>query len=230
MKSRLSLLSLLALGVVGAVIFKMTIAQPQATPKNLAAASSDSHQAGGSSSAVASSPAASRSPAARPVLAGGQQLAAQPSAGGQPGVATVALVGATGATPAQMAAVSQLPIRVHGEKVLAQMNVGGQSIDLEPNQVGAFPRVLIDLGQKVSVTVNWPDAQAGQRVVAAVEDGGTLNQGQRVLPLNLDGRLQVAFDFTAEQGPGIYRVTLRHGADTKALELWAGPELALKSE
>ena len=120
------------------------------------------------------------------------------------------------------------PPLVDGQMVKAHIVVGNESGDLIPNQFGEFPRVHIDPKQTVSVTASWPDAQPGQKVVAAVEDGGLLAGGKPVLAFTLDASRQVSFDFTAGSGRGIYRVTLRQGPDTKIVQFWAGPDLALK--
>jgi len=120
------------------------------------------------------------------------------------------------------------PPLVDGQMVKAHIVVGNESGDLIPNQFGEFPRVHIDPKQTVSVTAVWPDAQPGQRVVAAVEDGGLLAGGKPVLAFTLDASRQASFDFTAGSGGGIYRVTLRQGPDTKIVQFWAGPDLALK--
>jgi hypothetical protein len=113
--------------------------------------------------------------------------------------------------------------------VLAHVTVGTQALDLTPDQVGVFPRVYLEPAQKVAVVAEWPEARTGARVVASIEDGGSLSGGQRVLPLDLDGRSSAAFDFRAGMTPGIYRVTLRQGADAKTLEFWVGPEPALQA-
>ena len=120
------------------------------------------------------------------------------------------------------------PPLVDGQMVWAHMETDGESGDLIPNQFGEFPRVHIDPKQTVSVTAMWPEGEAGQKVVVAQMDGGQLSGGQQLLAFTLDASRQVAFDFTAGNGNGIYRVTLRNGSDKKMLQFWAGPELALK--
>ncbi|MEI6076857.1 MAG: hypothetical protein WCS94_14850 [Verrucomicrobiota bacterium] len=112
------------------------------------------------------------------------------------------------------------PAEVPGLMVLAQMTVNDQSYNLTPDQVGVFSKITIQPQQKVAVTATWPEGQSGQRVVAAVMDGGQLNAGQRVVGLDLDNQRRAAFEFTAGQTPGIYRITLRSGADVKTLQLW----------
>ena len=77
------------------------------------------------------------------------------------------------------------------------------------------------------MAVSFPEGDPGQRVVATVEDGGTLRDGQRVLPMQLDAQRQVAFSFTAGEAPGIYNIRLRRGTETKMVQFWAGEPLAL---
>ena len=117
---------------------------------------------------------------------------------------------------------------VPGEMVRAHMETGGQSGDLTPDQTGTFPVVHIDPKQKVSVTAAWPDGQPGQRVVAAVVDGGELAVDQRTLPLDLNAHNQVNFVFTAATAPGLYRVTLRKGVDVKTLSFWVNASVAAR--
>jgi hypothetical protein len=120
--------------------------------------------------------------------------------------------------------------RLSGEQVSASVTAGGKEYVVQPDQVGCFERVVIERGETVPVRVSYPEGNPEDLVVAAVEDGGQINKDQRVLPLHLDKNRQLAFQFTASQEAGIFRVTLRKGTDVKTVELWAGQELKLAGE
>jgi hypothetical protein len=130
-----------------------------------------------------------------------------------------------------------------GEDAIAAITTAdGHTIqNLHPNQVNSFPRVNIQPNDTVQVSVAWPKGSPGEPVVVAVEDGGSLGAvgqsadksaqskaAERVLKLALDDKGQIKFAFTCSAESGIFRVTLRKGAETKTVELWAGalPTLA----
>lgn len=109
-----------------------------------------------------------------------------------------------------------------GEKADARVTVAGRSTEaLVANELGEFPRVYIQPSQAVSVRVAFPQAEAGTRVVAQVEDGGKFADGKPVMVLTLDERREATFDFTAGAEPGAYRIAVRHGPDWKYVQLWA---------
>lgn len=124
-------------------------------------------------------------------------------------------------------AVSEAGI-VEAEEVLPEPAVAdlgtGQAHDqgLAANISGVFPRVLIEPGVVVPVTVAFPGA-AGGAVVVSVMDGGSLDgrDVSREMQLDEQGRLQFAFH--AGASPGIYRVTLRRGGSRQMLQFWVGP-------
>lgn len=233
MKTRIILLGLALVAMAGTIFIAVKPAHP--TPADTAANASSETGSDATTKPNRSPQETLQSPTSD---AHGKEAAlAQQTTGRKSGAASSSgftaaapglRAGSSSAVPAPVGPGEKLPALVPGLRASARMNVRGQSVDLEPNQVGSFPRVNLDPGQQVSVVVQWPDAQAGQRVVVAVEDGGELNDGQRVLPLDLDGAGSASFEFTAGRGPGIYRVTLRHKQDVKTLEMWVGPELALQ--
>lgn len=123
---------------------------------------------------------------------------------------------------------SQVPAQIASPTVVSAMvRVGGQTLQGDANELGIFPEIRVQPGQQVGVTVAYPEGQPGQRIVAAVEDGGLLQDGERVLPMQLDSQQAVTFNFTAGEARGIYRVTLRRGTETKMLQFWAGEPLPL---
>jgi len=131
------------------------------------------------------------------------------------------------------------PLWHPGEEAVASVTTadGHTTGNLQLNQVNTFvPRVNIQPQETVTVTVSWPQGSPGEKVVAAVEDGGSLamvgqgavepaqSKGERVLKLTLDEQRAMRFVFTGSEATGIARVTLRKGAETKTVQFWAGPE------
>lgn len=110
-----------------------------------------------------------------------------------------------------------------GELATARVTVGGRSTpQLSPNQIGAFPRVYLPLNGQAEVQVQLPEAEPGDQVVAAVTDGGRLADGKPVQAFTLDESRQIAFRFQASESLGNFRVSVRHGAQTKMVTFWAG--------
>lgn len=110
-----------------------------------------------------------------------------------------------------------------GEPATARVTVGGRSTpQLSPNQIGAFPRVYLPLGGQADVQLQLPEAEPGDQVVAAVTDGGRFADGQPVQAFTLDESRRIDFQFKASQSLGNFRVTVRHGAQTKVVTFWAG--------
>jgi hypothetical protein len=114
------------------------------------------------------------------------------------------------------------PLLASGEKAAARVVVDGRSTDeLKANELGEFPRVYVRPLQKVSVNVSFPEAAAGSRVVAQVEDGGQFADGKPVAVLTLDAKREASLEFTLGEEPGHYRIALRRGPDWKYVQLWA---------
>ncbi|MCG3146571.1 MAG: hypothetical protein PCFJNLEI_00002 [Verrucomicrobiae bacterium] len=109
----------------------------------------------------------------------------------------------------------------------ATIQVGTHTFRERSNEHGVFNEIRIQPNQPVAVAVAFGAGEAGQRVVAMVEDGGTLQDGQRVLPMELDAHRTVAFQFNTGDNRGIYRIRLRRGTETKLVQFWAGEPLAL---
>ncbi|HEY5894797.1 MAG TPA: hypothetical protein VIT91_16365, partial [Chthoniobacterales bacterium] len=80
-------------------------------------------------------------------------------------------------------------------KATATLTIGDKNVTVEPNQVGGFPRQLVQQGQKVTVQMSYPDGSPGDLVVAGVLDGGQFENRQRVLPLHLDETRRVSFGY-----------------------------------
>jgi hypothetical protein len=117
-----------------------------------------------------------------------------------------------------------------GEKVSAWGTVKRQQTpELALNELDEFPRIYVSPGEEAAVRMRWPQAAPGDRVVAAVEDGGQLGGGARVKALELDANQELSFAFVAGMEPGIYRISVRRGAETKTVQFWASndPKLSI---
>jgi hypothetical protein len=94
------------------------------------------------------------------------------------------------------------------------------------NQVGHFDQVSnIVPQQKVPVTISYPNARAGDRIVIMVLDGGFLEANEKARIVQLDRQKKIAFTFQAATDPGLYRIALRKGNDVKIVQLWVGEEI-----
>jgi hypothetical protein len=102
-----------------------------------------------------------------------------------------------------------------------------RSYRLEPNQLGNFNRVAnIAPLEKVPVEMYYPDGKPGEEIVILVQDGGMLDNGNRLKVGKLDNERKLSFGFQVTDHPGLHRVMLRRGLDSKVVPLWVGPEPA----
>lgn len=93
------------------------------------------------------------------------------------------------------------------------------------NQAGYFDRVSnLQPQQQVSVQLVYPKARAGEKIAIMVLDGGTLDNNKKDKVVQLGRDKKVMFNFQPAHDPGIYRIVLRKGVDTKVVQLWVGPE------
>lgn len=92
---------------------------------------------------------------------------------------------------------------------------------LVANQIGNFPRVLIETNQVVPVSVLFPVGT--EAVTVRVIDGGLIDGRHIARVLPVDGSGRVNFTFHAGAGGGSYRVILRRGDWRQQLQFWAGP-------
>lgn len=116
---------------------------------------------------------------------------------------------------------------VRGEMAIATIETDGQRRELRPNQIGEFPRVAAVVQQSIPLAISYPEGEPNQEVAVTVQDGGRIDEGQIARLLKLDTNRSIAFSFVTGQNDGIYRVSLRKGADTKTFSVWVGPELKL---
>jgi hypothetical protein len=107
--------------------------------------------------------------------------------------------------------------------------VGGGAQELTPNTLGLFPRVVVQVSEKVPVTVTYAAAEPGETVVIQMLDGGTLDNGTLSKVMQLDANRAVDFAAIMSVQEGVHRVALTCGADRKELEFWAGAEPPVKS-
>ena len=107
-----------------------------------------------------------------------------------------------------------------GQPATAQINVDGESYQLTPNQIGGFQRITVSPKAKIDVSLAYPQGQPGDVVGVEVEDSGSLSGGASAKAMSLDKRKTLAFQFQTTEQIGIYRITLRNGADVKSLNFW----------
>lgn len=133
-------------------------------------------------------------------------------------------VAAPAAASAAVAPLVEEEPEAEPEPAIADFGTGrAHDRGLVSNQAGDFPRVLIEPGAVVPVTVAYPGTAAGEGVAVSVMDGGNLDGAEVARVVYLDRHGQLHFAFHCGQSLGIYRVTLRHGAAYKTLQFWAGP-------
>lgn len=112
-----------------------------------------------------------------------------------------------------------------GLELTAQVQVGKNDLQtLTPNELGLFPRVVVGAKSKIQITAAYPGAAEGEQVVISAEDGGQLDNGKPVMIAALGANGVANFNFTTSADEGVFRVTLRKGADEKQFDFWVGPE------
>jgi hypothetical protein len=113
------------------------------------------------------------------------------------------------------------------EKRDININAKPRTHRAELNQIGHFDRIAnIAPLETVPVEIFYPDGKPGDQVVIAVQDGGMLDNGNRVKVAKLDNQRKLSFTFQVTDHPGIHRVMLRKDLDSKVVQLWVGPEPA----
>ena len=99
-----------------------------------------------------------------------------------------------------------------------------KTVELTPNDLGLFPRVLLGKEQTVPISLTYSAAEPGEVLVISAEDGGQVNSSIPVQTVKLDENRQVNFRFTTTQNEGVFRVTLRRAAEQQQFDFWVGPE------
>ncbi|MES2995704.1 MAG: hypothetical protein V4733_02740 [Verrucomicrobiota bacterium] len=122
------------------------------------------------------------------------------------------------------------PMASSGSEATATVVVNGARHRLVPNQLGEFQRVYVETGGSVDVTVRYPAAKPGDKIIAAMQDGGTLNGKGIAEQFTVDSSGNIAFSAETRDEGGIHRVLLTKGADRKTLDIWGGAESPLKAD
>ena len=117
-------------------------------------------------------------------------------------------------------------LRVPGVAVTATVTLDGKPLALGVNQLGQFPRLYVAPNALIPVTLHYPNALPGERVLAAAMDGGRFANSQTGIPLLLDAAGTASFAFQVTGMPGTHRVHVSKGRDVKVLDFWVGPENA----
>jgi hypothetical protein len=122
------------------------------------------------------------------------------------------------------------PAALNGEMATASTLVGNTRYNLSPNQIGVFPRVAgLEPHQTLPVEVSYRNASPGDKVVVEAEDGGHFDNKKVVKVADVGSNKSIQFDFTTGSEEGVYRITLRKGADVKTLDFWVGAELQARN-
>ncbi len=110
---------------------------------------------------------------------------------------------------------------VPGEPAYCTIIANNKTYVLTPNQVGSFDRVFnFSPGQLVPVEVTYPNGRAGDKVVVAVEDGGSVDS-KGVLSARLDNQKKIRFQFQVFD-IGMHEITLKKDNDIKTIQLYGG--------
>ena len=117
-------------------------------------------------------------------------------------------------------------LRVPGAPISATVTLDGKPLTLGVNQLGQFPRLYVAPNALIPVTLHYPNAQPGERVLAAAMDGGRFANSQTGIPLLLDPAGTASFAFQVTGMPGTHRVHVSKGRDVKVLDFWVGPDNA----
>ena len=95
---------------------------------------------------------------------------------------------------------------------------------LTPNEIGLYPRVLVSKEQTIPISIIYANSEPGEVLIISAEDGGNINNSTPVNTTKLDAQGAAHFLFTTSQDEGIFRVTVRRGAEQTQFNFWVGPE------
>lgn len=151
------------------------------------------------------------------------ELAVEAAKANQPSLAPLTAEQETRFRGSLMVPTESLPIdvAVPGAQVSALAEVGGQKIELRPNQSGIFQRLHCETNQVVTVTVTYPEFVESEVVYLGLTDGGFLqNDGEE---LRTDDKGQFSFSFKAGPDVGTYGIIMTtESHDVKTFDFWAG--------
>ena len=109
------------------------------------------------------------------------------------------------------------------EVAFCVIKAGEKTHQLTSNYAGYFDRISsLPPLSSVLIELTYPSAQGGEKVAVSVEDGGILEGGEQVKALTLDKAKKASFRFQLASPPGLYRLLLRKGPDTKIIQFWVG--------
>ena len=83
---------------------------------------------------------------------------------------------------------------------------------------GRFDLVGLRKNELVEITVQYPAAKAGQRILTVPLDGGRVIAPSPSLLVDRDGTIR--FKFKVEQAPGIYQISLNDSGRELGLQFW----------
>lgn len=106
----------------------------------------------------------------------------------------------------------------------------GETVSPRLNGLGHFERIHVAAGESLPVRVVYPEGQPEDPVAIEVQDGGALDSGAIAQLGRLDAERALAFTYSLSANPGIHRVMLRKGADTRTFDFWVGPDIPLAAE
>ena len=105
--------------------------------------------------------------------------------------------------------------------VTCKINIADKQYSLKPNNIGYFNRISgIKPLQVIPVEIKYPQGKPGDKIIIAVEDGGSLNDGKAVDVLQLDSNKKISFSFQAGKYSGIYHIRIKSGHDSKFVRFW----------
>ena len=114
-----------------------------------------------------------------------------------------------------------------GQAAQCNISVNNKQYSLTPNADGHFQRIAnVEKLAVVPIEVYYPDAKPGEKIIISVWDGGTIDNGQMVKVIQLNGQKKCSFTFQVTNQLGLFRISLYKGDDTKTVQLWVGSEPA----
>ena len=119
---------------------------------------------------------------------------------------------------------------VDGEIAICKITVNNKVYVLPPNQIGNFTRVYnIQPLSTIAVEVLYPKSTPGEMVIISAEDGGMLDNNKKVKVTQLDNQKKVTFNFQTFYEPGINKLTIQKGKDTKFIQLAINSDISTQA-
>ena len=222
---RLSLSLLLVAGIVFVLWFvrpdRRADSRPAAPETPAAPASPASHAAAshGAGQSPAADPAERFAAARTPADAARADASARQRGPRVAGAAPLRVP--SGRAPPGMAGGGGVPVRGFVSRdAEAVVRTADGSIRLGPDPAGAFPQIGTTPGATAEVSVVYADGDGPREAVLQAEDGGAFAGGGVVRTAPLNDRNALLFAYVVSTQRGHHRVTLRRGADVKALDFW----------